>query len=168
MVSWLTRPSSSTLLGSPGAISAILSLTAWMVAKGFAPYRAITTPPLTSAPPLSSRPLRVAGPRVTRATSLMRSGTLSFTATTACSRSSTERMYPRPRTRYSTWFTSMVLAPASRLLLRTACITWWMPMPKAFSASGSTSTWYSRTMPPMEATSLTPSTPFSAYFTWKS
>jgi hypothetical protein len=40
--------------------------------------------------------------------------------------------------------------------------------PAARIASGLTSTWYSRTNPPIDATSLTPSTPESWYLTVKS
>ncbi len=94
MVTFETVPSSSVLLGKPGEISAILSLTLLIASSGFAPYLATTTPPTASAPPLSKPPLRVAGPKFTLATSLILIGTLLLTATTLSSRSSRFLIYP--------------------------------------------------------------------------
>ena len=64
--------------------------------------------------------------------------------------------------KYSALFTSMVRAPTSMFELRTAMKTSLRRTRAARIASGSTSIWYSRTKPPTEATSLTPSADNSA------
>ena len=71
-------------------------------------------------------------------------------------------MNPSPRTTYSTRLISIVRAPTSTFDMRTAANTCSSVTPYARIASGSTSTWYSRTKPPIEATSDTPSHPASA------
>ncbi len=158
-------PSSSTLLGSPGAISSILDLMRLIVAIGFSPNRATTTPPTASLPSFVSTPRRSAGPVEILAISRSRIGCPSCATTAVFSRSSIDSMNPMPRTTYSARFTSIVRAPTSRLDRRTAFITCVRLIPAARIASGLTSTWYSRTNPPIDATSETPSTPERRYLT---
>ena len=68
-MTWETVPSARVFLGKPGEISSIVSFTASMAARGFSPWRATTTPPTASAPPLFRAPRRSPGPRLTWATS---------------------------------------------------------------------------------------------------
>ena len=57
---------------------------------------------------------------------------------------------------YSVSVISMVRPPTSWLLDRTASLTRASGMPNACSFRGSTTTWYSRSNPPTDATSATP------------
>ena len=64
-------PSAKTFVGNPELNSLIFSLTLLITSIGFAPYLATTTAPTTSAPSLSNKPLRVAGPNDTLPMSLI-------------------------------------------------------------------------------------------------
>ena len=77
-----------------------------------------TMPPATSPSPFhSARPRRSSGPTCTVAMSRTRTGVPERPALTGTSRmSSTERMYPRPRTMNSVSASSMRRPPTSLLL----------------------------------------------------
>ncbi len=81
---------------------------------------------------------------------------------TDSSMSATSSIHPSPRTKYSARLISITRAPTSRFEPRTARKTSSSLTPCARMASGSTSIWYSRTKPPTEATSATPSADISA------
>jgi hypothetical protein len=76
--------------------------------------------------------------------------------TTAAAMSAVPFTKPVPRITYSTRFSSVVRAPMSRFEFCTAAKISSSDTPAARAASGSTSTWYSRTKPPMAATSEMP------------
>ena len=77
--------------------------------------------------------------------SRIRMGVCSRVVMTTSSRSESFRMKPRPRMMYSTRLISIVRAPVSRFAFLTALATWPIVTLCASMASGSTSTWYSRT-----------------------
>ena len=165
MVSCEVLPSANTFEGNPALSSLILSLTLLITSMGFAPYRATTTPPTTSAPSLSKIPLRAAGPNDTLAMSEILIAVNVSEATKAFSMSAMDFTYPKPRTKYSAWLISKVWAPTSLLLSFTALTTWFSPMLYWRISSGLTSIWYSWTYPPIDATSDTPLAADKAYFT---
>ena len=129
----------STPGGRLGASCANFSLTASMVARAFFPERITTTPPATSpSPSNSAMPRRISGPTCTMATSFSSMYSVSASSTTE-----------PPEDRFAFWIASITM-PCVTLVWRIR--------------SGSSTTWYWRTMPPMLATSATSWIVFSSNF----
>ena len=156
----------STPSGRLRCSSASRAFTAAMVFEAFSPQRMTTTAPTTSPSPLSSAmPRRICGPMRNSAMSDSTTGVpLASTPSGTSARSSRPSRYPVARTMYSASPISMTEPPASWLPDWIARFTMASVMPKARSLSGSTTTWYCRTMPPIVATSATPGTVCSSYF----
>ncbi len=113
-------------LGSVGPMSVILCLTRSITFCASSPKRMMTTPPTTSPWPSSSAtPRRMSGPKVTVARSFTSTGVpvCEFDMTTMLPMSSSDLMYPRPRTIYSRPDISTNRAPTSLLLFPIASTT---------------------------------------------
>ena len=150
-----------TPAGRPASSAVILSFTRAMTSTVLTPYRATTTPPTASSPPLTSADTRKASPTLTSATCRMKIGTPFSAPITTCSRSPGLSTNPRPRITDQVPLPSITLPPTLRLLRMTASTTAERGILKPRSRLGSTSIWYWRTTPPTLATSATPGTAFS-------
>ena len=135
-----------------------------MVVRAFLPERITMMPPATSPWPSSSAmPRRISGPSCTVATSRSSTGVAPDTASGTVRKSASDRRYPRDRTMYSASAISTTEPPAAWFAFCSASTTAACVMPRARMRSGSSITWYWRTMPPMLATSATSGTVLSSY-----
>ena len=110
-------------MGSPGSRAAIFSLTRAITSTVLTPYRATTTPPTASWPPLTRAAARKASPTFTSATWRTKMGTPLSAPTTICSMSAGPSIRPSPRTTDHVPLPSTTFPPTLRLLRMTASTT---------------------------------------------